>query len=64
MALIGLGSALGPLGSGLAMVVALLGMGSLTYFTYVVIQAVATNDGVYLGISWNDGWPNIAQGAW
>lgn len=64
MALIGLGSALDPLGSGLAMVVALLGMGSLTYFTYLVIQAVATNDGVYLGISWNDGWPNIAQGAW
>ncbi|WDV46610.1 hypothetical protein PV797_02675 [Clostridiaceae bacterium M8S5] len=63
-ALVGLGSTLGPVGTGIVAVVGILGMPSLATFTYQVIQAHYAGKGVYIGVEWNGFFPNIVSGVW
>lgn len=64
-ALVALGSvSLGPVGTAIAAIVGAIGAPSLVSFCYYVIQAVANNEGVYIGIEMNGIFPNIVTGTW
>ena len=64
-ALVALGSvSLGPVGSAIATILGILGAPSLASFCYQVIQAVANQQGVYIGVEMNGIFPNIVCGTW
>ena len=64
-ALVALGSvSLGPVGTAIAGVVGLIGAPSLVGFCYQITQAVANQQGVYIGVEMNGAFPNIVSGTW
>lgn len=64
-ALVALGSvSLGPVGTAIAAIVGVIGAPSLASFCYQVIQAVANQQGVYIGVEMNGIFPNIVSGTW
>lgn len=62
--LVGISSGLGPAGTLASSVLGVIGLPSLASFCYVVLQAVANKQGVYLGLTFNGGFPNIQFGYW
>lgn len=62
--LVGISSGLGPAGTIAGSVLGVIGLPSLAGFCYVVLQAVANRQGVYLGLTFNGAFPNIQFGYW
>ncbi len=54
----------GPAGTIITTVLDVLGMASLGRFCYVITQAEFAHEGVYIGIEWNHGFPNIVFDVW
>lgn len=64
-AIVALGSvSLGPVGTAIAAIVGVIGAPSLASFCYQIIQAVANQQGVYIGVEMNGIFPNIVSGTW
>lgn len=64
-ALVALGSvSLGPVGTAVAAVIGIIGAPTLASFCYQVTQALANQQGVYIGVETNGGFPNIVCGTW
>lgn len=64
-ALVGLGSlAGGPVGSVITAVLGAIGAASLSYLCYLIIQAAANDQGIYIGFEMNGIFPNIVTGTW
>ena len=54
----------GAVGSIIGIILNFIGAASLGYFCYIITQAEFNHQGVYIGIEWNHGFPNIVQGYW
>jgi hypothetical protein len=54
----------GPIGTLIVTIIAIIGAPSLINFTYDIIQAEFNNEGVYIGVQFNGGFPNIVTGTW
>lgn len=64
-ALVGLGTLFGGMiGTTITAFVGALGGASLTYLCYLIIQATANGQGIYIGIEMNGVFPNIVAGTW
>jgi len=64
-AIVGLGTLLGGVvGTTITAILGALGAASLTYLCYLIIQAAANGQGIYIGIEMNGVFPNIVSGTW
>lgn len=64
-AIVGVGTLLGGvIGTTVTAILGALGAASLTYLCYLIIQAAANGQGIYIGIEMNGVFPNIVSGTW
>lgn len=54
----------GPVGTAVSGILGFLGAASLGYLCYLIIQAAANGQGIYIGIEMNGIFPNIVSGTW
>lgn len=54
----------GPVGTTIGVVLDVLGASALSRLCYLIIQAEANDQGIYIGISWNGGFPNYTDGTY
>ena len=54
----------GVVGTTITAILGALGAASLTYLCYLIIQAAANGQGIYIGIEMNGVFPNIVSGTW
>lgn len=64
-AIVGLGTLLGgAVGTTITAILGALGAASLSYLCYLIIQAAANGQGIYIGIEMNGIFPNFVAGTW
>lgn len=64
-AFVGLGTLFGgPIGSAITAIAGWLGLASFGGLCYLIIQAVSNGQGIYFGVEFNKGFPNIVSGYW
>lgn len=64
-AFVGLGTLLGGVvGTTVTGILGAFGAASLAYLCYLIIQAAANGQGIYIGIEMNGIFPNIVSGTW
>lgn len=52
----------GPVGTVIGTILDIVGAASLANLCYLIIQAEADGEGIYIGIDWSTGFPNYTQG--
>ncbi|WP_234124660.1 hypothetical protein [Clostridium hydrogenum] len=52
----------GPVGTVIGVVLDVLGASALARLCYLIIQAEVNDQGIYIGINWNGGFPNYTDG--
>lgn len=64
-AFVGVGTLVGgPVGSAITAIAGLLGLASFGSLCYLIMQAVANGQGIYVGVKFNGAFPNLVSGYW